>query len=317
VDDAGLVLGDGQGAGRKPDHGEAGAQRVVEAFEEALGVAAGEIDIRPSSRQMLRDLDHPAAAGEPVYDITFENVQAGERTSHLFRLANHHNALVVGTGDLSELALGWSTYGVGDQMSHYNVNASVPKTLIQFLIRWAIDTAQFSPAASEVLRSVLETEISPELVPAGNPGPPGSRATGRAWERSNASNGGPSQRSEKIVGPFELQDFFLYYTLRFGYRPSKVAYLAHHAWHDRDVGEWPDLLPEQRRNEYALGEIKHWLAVFVHRFFQLSQFKRSAIPNSPKVGSGGALSPRGDWRAPSDSSSAAWLRELAENVPDD
>ncbi len=268
----------------------------------ALGVSAAEMDIRPSAMQMLRDLGHPAASGEPVYDITYENVQAGERTSHLFRLANQHGALVVGTGDLSELALGWSTYGVGDQMSHYNVNASVPKTLIQFLIRWAIDTSTFSPEASEVLRSVLETEISPELVPTGNPG---------------GDAEGPGQRSEETVGPFELQDFFLYYTLRFGYRPSKVAYLAHHAWHDRDLGEWPDLLPEQRRNEYTLAEIKHWLGEFLHRFFELSQFKRSAIPNAPKVGSGGALSPRADWRAPSDSSSAVWLRELAENVPDE
>ncbi|HZO77995.1 MAG TPA: NAD(+) synthase [Solirubrobacteraceae bacterium] len=282
----------------------------------ALEVSAAEIDIRPSATQMLRDLRHPAAGGEAAYDVTYENVQAGERTSHLFRLANHHRALVVGTGDLSELALGWSTYGVGDQMSHYNVNASVPKTLIQFLIRWAIDTSLLGGDAGEVLGSVLETEISPELVPAGNPGPGGDNpSSDGSDERAGHGGSGPEQRSEQVVGPFELQDFFLYYTLRFGYRPSKVAYLAHHAWHDRDLGEWPDLLPEQRRNEYTLGEIKHWLAVFLHRFFQLSQFKRSAMPNSPKVGSGGSLSPRGDWRAPSDSSSAVWLRELAENVP--
>jgi NAD+ synthase (glutamine-hydrolysing) len=277
----------------------------------ALGVSAGEIDIRPAAAQMLRDLGHPAAEGVPAYDVTYENVQAGERTSHLFRLANQHRGLVVGTGDLSELALGWSTYGVGDHMSHYNVNASVPKTLIQFLIRWAIDTSLLGSEASEVLGSVLETEISPELVPAGNPGPD-DNASGS----EPGAGHGPGQRSEEVVGPFELQDFFLYYTLRFGYRPSKVAYLAHHAWHDRDLGEWPDLLPEQRRNEYTLGEIKHWLAVFLQRFFEFSQFKRSAIPNAPKVGSGGSLSPRGDWRAPSDSSSAVWLRELAENVPD-
>jgi NAD+ synthase (glutamine-hydrolysing) len=287
------------------------ARRLMQALE----VTAEEMDIRPSAMQMLRDLGHPAAHGEPAYDVTYENVQAGERTSHLFRLANQHRALVVGTGDLSELALGWSTYGVGDHMSHYSVNASVPKTLIQFLIRWAIDTSLLGPDASEVLGSVLETEISPELVPAGNPGSHANPSADGSDQGIDSAHG-PGQRSEDVVGPFELQDFFLYYTLRFGYRPSKLAYLAHHAWHDRDLGEWPELLPEQRRNEYALGEIKHWLGVFLHRFFELSQFKRSAIPNAPKVGSGGSLSPRGDWRAPSDSSSAAWLRELAENVPD-
>jgi NAD+ synthase (glutamine-hydrolysing) len=274
----------------------------------ALGVSANELDIRPSASQMLRDLEHPAAEGEPVYDVTYENVQAGERTSHLFRLANQHRALVVGTGDLSELALGWSTYGVGDQMSHYNVNASVPKTLIQFLIRWAIDTSLLGTDASEVLGSVLETEISPELVPSHS-----GVIAGAAVDAAD----GPGQRSEEIVGPFELQDFFLYYTLRFGFRPSKVAYLAHHAWHEREQGDWPDLLPLQRRNEYSLKEIKHWLGVFLRRFFEFSQFKRSALPNAPKVGSGGSLSPRGDWRAPSDASAAAWLRELAQNVPDD
>src|SRR5205823_582430 len=265
----------------------------------ALGVSGAEIDLKPSCLQMLRDIGHPFARGEPVYDRTFENVQAGERTSHLFRLANLHNALVVGTGDQSELALGWTTYGVGDQMSHYNVNASVPKTLIQFLLRWAIDTELFERDACEVLQSVLDTEISPELVPSGNP---------------HAES--PGADSERVVGPFELQDFFLYYILRFGYRPSKVAFLAHHAWHDREAGRWPDLIPPERRNEYSLAEIKHWLGVFLERFFHTSQFKRSAMPNAPKVGSGGSLSPRSDWRAPSDSTAATWLAELAENVPD-
>src|SRR5207302_6769855 len=136
---------------------------------EALGVSPNEIDIRPSATQMLRDIGHPAADGEPAYDVTYENVQAGERTSHLFRLANYHRALVVGTGDLSELALGWSTYGVGDQMSHYNVNASVPKTLIQFLLSWAIDTNQYGDDAGEVLRSIIDTAISPELIPNQDP----------------------------------------------------------------------------------------------------------------------------------------------------
>jgi NAD+ synthase (glutamine-hydrolysing) len=266
----------------------------------SLGVTAAEIDIRPSAEQMLTDLDHPAARGEAQYDITYENVQAGERTSHLFRLANFHQALVLGTGDLSELALGWATYGVGDQMSHYNVNASVPKSLIQFMLRWAIDTRQFVDEASAVLESILETRISPELVPTGE-----------------AHGDGPEQDSEQAVGPYELQDFFLYYVLRFGYRPSKVAYLAYEVWADRERGRWPDLIPPQRRNQYALGEIKHWLEVFLDRFFRTSQFKRSALPNAPKVGSGGSLSPRGDWRAPSDSSADVWLAELRENVPDE
>jgi NAD+ synthase (glutamine-hydrolysing) len=266
---------------------------------DALGVTDNELDIRPSAMQMLRDLGHPAAEGEAVYDITYENVQAGERTSHLFRLANHHGALVVGTGDLSELALGWCTYGVGDQMSHYGVNASVPKTMVQFLLRWAIETHQFSDDVSDVLQSILDTAISPELVPVQDP---------------EADR--PGAHSESVIGPYELQDFFLYYILRFGYRPSKVAFLAHHAWHDRRRGRWPDLIPQQRRNEYSLTEIKHWLAVFLERFFHTSQFKRSAIPNAPKVGSGGSLSPRGDWRAPSDSAADVWLGDLGANVPD-
>jgi NAD+ synthase (glutamine-hydrolysing) len=270
------------------------------ALMQALDVTANELDIRPAATLMLRDLGHPAADGEPVYDITYENVQAGERTSHLFRLANLHRALVVGTGDLSELALGWSTYGVGDQMSHYNVNASVPKTLIQFLLRWAIDTRQYSEQAGAILQSVLDTAISPELIPSQDP-----------------DSDRPDAHSETVVGPFELQDFFLYHILRFGFRPSKVAFLAHHAWHDRELGRWPDLIPAGRRNEYSLAEIKHWLEVFLDRFFRTSQFKRSALPNAPKVGSGGALSPRGDWRAPSDSTAAAWLAQLRQNVPDD
>jgi NAD+ synthase (glutamine-hydrolysing) len=265
----------------------------------ALGVSASELDIRPAATQMLRDLGHPAADGEPVYDVTFENVQAGERTSHLFRLANHHGALVLGTGDLSELALGWATYGVGDQMSHYHVNASVPKTLIQFLLRWAIDTDQFGSDVDEVLGSVLETEISPELVP-----------------RQEADSDRPGADSESVVGPYEIQDFFLYYTVRFGHPPSKVAYLAQHAWGDRSAGSWPDLIPAERRHEYTLGELKHWLGVFLERFFHTSQFKRSAMPNAPKVGSGGSLSPRGDWRAPSDGSATTWLAELRDRVPD-
>ncbi len=278
------------------DHTLGNAHRLMR----ALGVSASELDIRPAATQMLRDLGHPAADGEPVYDVTFENVQAGERTSHLFRLANLHGGLVLGTGDLSELALGWATYGVGDQMSHYHVNASVPKTLIQFLLRWAIDTDQFGADVDAVLDSVLNTEISPELVP-----------------RHDADSDRPGADSESVVGPYEIQDFFLYYTVRFGYTPSKVAYLAQHAWSDRAAGSWPDLIPPERRHEYTLAELKHWLGVFLERFFHTSQFKRSAMPNAPKVGSGGSLSPRGDWRAPSDGTATAWLAELRERVPDE
>ena len=275
--------------------------RNAHALMGALGVSAHEMDIKPSANQMLRDIGHPAADGaEPSFDVTFENVQAGERTSHLFRLANFHSALVLGTGDLSELALGWSTYGVGDQMSHYSVNASVPKSLIRFLIRWAIDTGQFSEEANAVLADVVATAISPELIPVSG----------------DADHDGPEQHSEDTVGPYELQDFFLYYVLRFGYRPSKVAYLAQCAWVDRDRGGWPDLIPAELRNAYSLEQIRHWLEVFLHRFFQTSQFKRSALPNAPKVGSGGSLSPRSDWRAPSDSQATAWLQELRARVPD-
>ncbi len=264
---------------------------------QTLGVSAGEIDIRPSCLQMFRDIGHPFKDGEPVYDVTFENVQAGERTSHLFRLANQHNALVLGTGDLSELALGWCTYGVGDHMSHYNVNASVPKTLIQHLLRWVIDSSQFDAATSRVLQSILATEISPELIP------------GDDDER-------PAQSTEERIGPYELQDFHLYYTTRYGFRPSKTAFLAHAAWSDASRGRWPAGLPEAGRHEYDLATIRHWLEVFLFRFFQISQFKRSCVPNAPKVGSGGSLSPRGDWRAPSDAEATVWLDELRCNVPE-
>jgi len=266
----------------------------------ALKITGSEIDIKPSCMQMLKDLGHPFASGEPVYDITFENVQAGERTSHLFRLANFHNGLVLGTGDLSELALGWATYGVGDHMSHYNVNASVPKTLIQHLIRWVIDTSQFESEASGILQSILDTEISPELVPAGD-----------------AEQAKPTQSTQEKIGPYELQDFNLYYTSRFGFRPSKIAFLSHHAWSDKTRGAWPDSLPVEKHNEYDLATIKKWLDVFLFRFFKISQFKRSCLPNGPKVGSGGSLSPRGDWRAPSDSEATVWLEELRGNVPDE
>ena len=279
--------------------GFATSQRTManaKALMAAVGCSAHELDIRPACEQMLRDINHPYARGEPVYDITFENVQAGERTNHLFRLANLHQGLVLGTSDLSELALGWCTYGVGDHMSHYSINASVPKTLIQFLIRWAADTNQLGEKASRVLRSILDTEFSPELIP-GDP---------------NGEQ--PAQRTEDVIGPYELQDFNLYYTTRFGYLPSKIAFLCYCSWRDRSLGQWPDI-PEKRRHQYTLPEIKRWLSVFALRFFQLSQFKRSCIPNAPKVGSGGSLSPRGDYRAPSDSEATAWLEEIGQ-IPD-
>ncbi len=261
----------------------------------AVGCSASEIDIRPSCEQMLRDIGHPYAEGKAVYDIAFENVQAGERTSHLFRLANLHGGIVVGTGDLSELALGWSTYGVGDHMSHYNVNASVPKTLIKHLVRWVADSGSVEAGDDPVLDEILATEVSPELVP------------GDADDK-------PDQSSEATVGPYELQDFHLYYILRYGFAPSKVAFLAWTAWHDRAAGDWPDG-PGVQRNQYSLAEIKTHLGTFLYRFFKTSQFKRSCVPNAPKIGSGGSLSPRGDWRAPSDSEATVWLDDLAA-VPD-
>jgi len=264
---------------------------------QALNVSAHELDIRPAAMQMLNDLRHPFARGEAVYDVTFENVQAGLRTDYLFRLANQQGGLVLGTGDLSELALGWCTYGVGDQMSHYNVNSGVPKTLIQHLIRWVISARQFEAGVGEILNAILATEITPELVPV---------VAGEA-----------PQSTEAKVGPYELQDFNLFYTLRYGFRPSKIAFLALHAWGDVANGAWPPDFPTERRRAYDRATIKAWLKVFLQRFFGFSQFKRSAMPNGPKVSAGGALSPRGDWRAPSDGNARAWLEELAANVPDE
>jgi NAD+ synthase (glutamine-hydrolysing) len=260
----------------------------------ALGVTGDEIDIRPAAQQLLHDLRHPFANGEKVYDVTFENVQAGLRTDYLFRLANQHKGLVVGTGDLSELALGWCTYGVGDHMSHYNVNAGVPKTLIQYLIRWSMADNQFDAATDHVLMAILDTEISPELIPA---------------------DGGVLQSTEAKVGPYELHDFFLNLTARWGLPPSKIAFLAWHAWKDAQAGHWPAGITPAARHAYDLPTIAKWLEEFLYRFFTASQFKRSAIPNGPKVSAGGALSPRGDWRAPSDGTAAAWIAELKANLP--
>ena len=258
----------------------------------AMGVTAEEIDIRPAAKQMLADLGHPFAKGEPVYDVTFENVQAGLRTDYLFRLADHHKGMVVGTGDLSELALGWCTYGVGDQMSHYNPNSGVPKTLIQHLIRFVAHSGDVDAPTTALLEDILATEISPELVP-----------------------GEAVQATESFVGPYALQDFNLYYLTRYGMAPSKIAFLAWSAWHDAAKGGWPAGLPDGARRAYDLAEIKRWLELFLKRFFA-NQFKRSAVPNGPKISSGGALSPRGDWRMPSDATADAWLAELRAGVAD-
>lgn len=264
---------------------------------EALGITFEEIDIRETAKRMFEEIGHPFARGEKVYDVTFENVQAGLRTDYLFRLANQRGGIVLGTGDLSELALGWSTYGVGDQMSHYNVNGGVPKTLIQHLIRWVISSDQFEKEVTDVLQSVVDTEITPELVPAG--------------EEEEL------QSSEAKVGPYALQDFSLFQVLRYGFPPSKIAFLAWHAWSDPERGGWPPGFPEDNRPSYSLSDIRHWLQVFVKRFYSFSQFKRSALPNGPKVSFGGSLSPRGDWRAPSDMSAKIWLDEIEREIPED
>jgi NAD+ synthase (glutamine-hydrolysing) len=261
---------------------------------QALGVDSREVSIRPLAERMLQDLDHPAARGEAVYDVTYENVQAGLRTDYLFRLANKEGGLVVGTGDLSELALGWSTYGVGDHMSHYNVNCGAAKTLIQHLIRWVAASRIFDETASHTLLEVLATEISPELVPA---------------------SGDALQSSEAKVGPYALQDFNLHYVVRWGFRPSKILFLAWSAWRDANAGAWPPHIPDSDRKAYSYEEIRKWLRVFLERFFGMSQFKRSAVPNGPKLTSAGALSPRGDWRAPGDGNAVTWLAELEANTP--
>jgi NAD+ synthase (glutamine-hydrolysing) len=266
------------------------------ALATSLGVTFEEISIVPLATRMLHDLGHPFADGHPVYDVTFENVQAGLRTDILFRAANQRGGIVLGTGDLSELALGWCTYGVGDQMSHYTVNSGVPKTLIQHLIRWAISERMFDDSVNATLRSILDTEITPELVPTGEDEQP--------------------QSTQATVGPYNLQDFSLYYTLRYGYRPRKIAYLAWNAWHDAQLGAWPAGIRDDEKVAYELAEIRSWLEVFLKRFFGFSQFKRSALPNGPKVVAGGSLSPRGDWRAPSDGNARIWLADL-ENIPTD
>ncbi len=257
---------------------------------ESLGVSAGELDIRPTAKAMLVAIDHPYGRGEPVHDVTFENVQAGLRTDFLFRLANHHQGLVIGTGDMSELALGWCTYGVGDQMAHYNVNAGLPKTLIQHVIRWAVGhDGSFSASVRTVLEKIVSAEISPELVP---------------------DQGQGVQSTQQMIGPYPLQDFTLYHVLRYGFPPEKIAFLQFHAWRDAGRGDWPLNYPQQDRVAYDLPAIIHWMRLFMRRFFATSQFKRSAMPNGPKVVAGGSLSPRGDWRAPSDGTATLWLAAL-------
>ena len=263
---------------------------------ESLGTTWEELDIRPAATQMLRDLGHPFGRGEEIYDVTFENVQAGLRTDYLFRAANQRGGIVLGTGDLSELALGWCTYGVVDQMSHYGVNSGVPKTLMQHLIRWVVSSGQFEAAVNTTLTEILDQEISPELVP--------------------TKEGQKIQSTEDSVGPYALQDFTLFHVVRRGYRPSRIAFLAWHAWHDATAGEWPAGYPESRHAAYDLATIRRWLEVFVTRFFA-NQFKRSALPNGPKVSQGGTMSPRGDWRMPSDARATAWLAEIERNVPKD
>ena len=269
-----------------------GTKSNAHALMKELGIEAREIDIKPMANQMLADLGHPFAKGRRVYDITFENVQAGLRTDYLFRLANKEGGMVVGTGDLSELALGWCTYGVGDHMSHYNVNGGVAKTLVQHLIRWSAASGHYSEAAAAVMRAILDQEISPELIPAGKDG--------------------KVQSTEDTIGPYNLHDFYLNQVIRWGAGPARIAFLAHAAWGDAKTGEWPAHTADKDRVAYDMATIVKWLEVFTRRFYVTSQFKRSAVPNGPKVTSGGALSPRGDWRMPSDSSAAPWLDEIAK-----
>ena len=276
----------------------AGTRSNALALARALGCHVEELDIRPLAEQMLAAMNHPYGRGErgrEVYDVTFENVQAGLRTDLLFRIAGRRGGIVLGTGDLSELALGWCTFGVGDQMAHYGVNAGIPKTLIQHLIRWVVTERIFSDEVGDVLLAVLGTEISPELVPAGA--------------------GEPIQSTQARIGPYALQDFTLWHVLRRGSRPSRIAFLAERAWADADRGAWPPGLPEEERVAYDLAAIRKWELVFFRRFFA-NQFKRSTLPNGPKVVAGGSLSPRGDWRMPSDAAGAAWIAELERNVPE-
>lgn len=296
----------------------------AEALCRVLGVHFEELDIRPAAKQMLKTMGHPAGGGAAQYDVTYENVQAGLRTDYLFRLANQHSGIVVGTGDLSELALGWCTYGVGDQMSHYGVNVGLPKTMMQHLIRWVSASGFFGSEIRPVLENILSAEISPELIPptstadrADAPGAGGEAdaADAAAAAGATAAGGRAGANSEKpqstqaTIGPYALHDFALYQVLQHGMGVRRIAFLAEQAWANPMRGRWPRGISEADRVGYDLAEIVKWLRVFCQRFFQ-NQFKRSAIPNGPKMMAGGALSPRGDWRMPSDASAAAWLAQL-------
>lgn len=253
-----------------------------------LGTTFEELDIRPTAKQMLTDMGHPFGRGEPVYDVTFENVQAGLRTDFLFRIANARGGIVIGTGDFSELVLGWCTFGVGDHMSHYSVNPGVPKTLMQHLIRWVIRSDRFGQSVNATLQSILDTEITPELVP---------------------STGEEVQSTQALIGPYELQDFNAYHMLHLGLGPESIAYRAFHAWGSIARGSWPEGFEGASRNEYSLAEIISWLRLFTRRFFA-NQFKRSTLPNGPKVVEGAGVSPRADLRMGSDITSRAWLERI-------
>lgn len=250
------------------------------ALMQSLGITLREINIAKAVTQHFEDIGHDPS----IHDVTYENSQARERTQLLMDLSNQLGGLVVGTGDLSELALGWATYN-GDHMSMYGVNAGVPKTLIRYLVRNVAaefashDKEQGAADVSRLLLDIVDTPISPELTPADE-------------------NGQIKQKTEDLVGPYELHDFFLYYFLRFGFAPEKLFLLAKKAFdgHDSRVATYDDEV------------IRHWLATFLRRFFS-QQFKRSCLPDGPKVGSV-SLSPRGDWRMPSDASSAIWLKQL-------
>jgi NAD+ synthase (glutamine-hydrolysing) len=233
----------------------------------SLGITIREINIVKACEQHFKDINH----NPEVRDTTYENIQARERTQILMDAANQENGLVVGTGDLSELALGWTTYN-GDHMSMYGVNSSIPKTLVRHLVAWAAE--QFDRKTRSILIDITETPVSPELLPADR-------------------KGNIVQKTEELIGSYELHDFFLYYTLRYGFRPSKIFFLARQAFENMQA-----------------DEIKKWMKVFYQRFFT-QQFKRSCLPDGPKVGSVN-LSPRGDWRMPSDASAALWLKEAEE-----
>lgn len=236
---------------------------------DALGVTRKEIDIKPACLQHFSDIGHDAS----VHDVTYENTQARERTQILMNIANQQGGMVIGTGDLSELALGWATYN-GDHMSMYGVNAGVPKTLVRYLVSYVAQSGS-DEVAHATLLDILDTPVSPELLP-------------------TDENGDIAQKTEDLVGPYELHDFFLYYMVRFGFHPAKIFVLARYAF----AGKYSDEI------------IRHWMKVFFRRFFN-QQFKRSCLPDGPKVGSIN-LSPRGDWRMPSDASSALWLADLED-----